>query len=271
MGAADATRLALCTLGAAVDDWGKVAARIEAAAKAAPGILAAMIRDTPAIADRADAVARDLITRNGVSSRDAMMSAALTAGWWWWSCRRDDSIVRAEAQRSEAQDAADALLEILSLRVRAGSGMEESALRCLTRLRDAERVADLLGMRLEPDGTLLIATGHQGLARAVRRTSLESVNLRRLLLQLPGSEWDEPAPLPRGAAAGRVAGPQGARCARDRGAAGGKATGTGTETGRTAGAWLVTTEAIPTPAPDRPDAGSGSRKGRRTVDARGRV
>ena len=187
MGAADASRVSVVRLGGPVGDWPDVRSRITAAMEHGPGIRSALIRDAEAIAEAATEITRQLEDFGEMTSREALTAGALTAGWRWWAGRDAEMVVGASV-RDEADDAADALLELLALRVRYDGGDGTSALAALRRPSRQDHVADTLGMRPDGVGGLMIAPLHRGLLGALRRSRLAATDLRQLLIQIPGVE-----------------------------------------------------------------------------------
>ena len=102
-----------------------------------------------------------------MDSREAMSSAALTAGWRFWGV--DDREVHAQPETSSRSDASDALLEILALRERAGEPFERSVLQMLQDVNHRALLADLLGVRRGAEG-LMVAINHPGLANKMAKT-----------------------------------------------------------------------------------------------------
>ena len=85
-----------------------------------------------------------------MDSREAMSSAALTAGWRFWGV--DDREVHAQPETSSRSDASDALLEILALRERGDGPAERSVLQMLHSESLHAILADLLGVRRDGEG-----------------------------------------------------------------------------------------------------------------------
>ena len=192
MSAADSTRISLCNLGHAVSDWGAVSRGIETAMAQGGRIRSRLIRDTPAIVGKAKAITdRLIVERAGSSNRQPLIEGALTAGWWWWSGGRDEAVVPSQSSRPEAHDATDALHEILAIGHRTTANYEASILQCLAKAGEAPRIEDLYGIRLDEDDGILIATRHPGLTRQLRRSALGNTDLKRLLLQIPDTEYTQ--------------------------------------------------------------------------------
>ena len=121
----------------------------------------------------------------GMDSREAMASAALTAGWRFWGV--DDKEVFSQPESNNNSDASDALLEILALRMRTDSAAEMSVLEMMGYAMHRQRLTDLLGVKVDVEG-LMIAAKHRGLSGAMNRSRWGNADLRRLLLQLDGAE-----------------------------------------------------------------------------------
>ena len=141
-----------------------------------------MIRDAEHIVHEADKLVGDL-QGLGMDSREAMASAALTAGWRWWGV--DDKEIYAQPELSERTDASDALLEILALRYNAPGGANVSVAQMLTDTKHEVALLDLFGIRREGDA-LWLAEKHHGLRSAMQRSKWASADLRKLLLQMDG-------------------------------------------------------------------------------------
>lgn len=190
MKAADASRIVLARLGSEVDDWPHVSATILRAMH--PDVVcrirSSIIRACPGIVARTEQLIPEL-AQNG--TRNAHISAALTAGYEFWHGQESSSFVEpvlAYTTQPDVLDAADALQQILALplrTVRKGTLVERPVGPLLAEEPTDSDVAEKLGMRL--DNGLIVATSHPGLKRAVRRTGLAGINLKRLLLQIPGA------------------------------------------------------------------------------------
>ena len=182
LGRADDTRLSPVNFGPPVADWPAVRLAISAAMQQADAVRYRIIRraaEIVAMADRLTNEMQDL----GHGQREAMSSAALTAGWRFWGL--DNREVHAQPESTGQTDAGDALLEMLALRVRLPSGNERSVLQLLAEENEADApiLADLMGVRRDGQG-LMIAAKHRGLARALARSKWGNADLRKLLLQL---------------------------------------------------------------------------------------
>ena len=182
LAAADATRLSMVRLGSKVVDWPKVEADLQAAIRPADAIRAALVRQVPFLADGARDAARTM-AREGMDSREASVSAALTAGWWVWGL--DDEIVPAGISGKGRDDAADAILELLAIEVRHG-GATTTTLSELCKASAGPTIAANYGLRNDPDRGLLIDPTHRGLAKALSRTMYAEIDLAKLLIQMRG-------------------------------------------------------------------------------------
>ena len=180
---ADASRLSVVRFGPPVKNWQTVSGNIRAATAHAEAVRSRIIRSAGDIVREADKIAEELQGR-GMDSREALATAALTAGWRFW--RLDTQTVRAQPDTPLLSDAADALLDILGLPVRTEPHEVLSVLELLGVRDRAHLLADLYGIRKLDQG-LAIAPGHSGLAAKLKRTPWEHVDLRRLLLQLDGA------------------------------------------------------------------------------------
>ena len=183
---ADASRLTIVRFGPPGQRLGGSQRIKDQSGNAARGRRASEIHSDGAGHRRAsqDTLAEEM-RRSDMDSRDALSSAALTAGWRAWGV--DDADVYAQSEQPDQSDATDALLEILAIPVRLEAGTSRSLLELLSDDTRDRMVADLYGVKLH-DGYLLIAPTHRGLAHALTRTALKQVDLRRLLLQIDGSK-----------------------------------------------------------------------------------
>ena len=181
---ADDSRLTPVSFGPPVEDWSAVRLAITTMMQHADTVRYRIIRRAEEIiasADRLTVEMQDL----GMDSREAMASAALTAGWRFWGV--DDKDVFAQPENNNNSDASDALLEILALRMRTDSAAEMSVLEMMGYAMHRQRLTDLLGVKVDGGG-LMIAAKHRGLSGAMNRSRWGNADLRRLLLQLDGAE-----------------------------------------------------------------------------------
>ena len=116
------------------------------AVKHADGVRYKIFREAQKIVHEADRLAGEMQDL-GMDSREAMASAALTAGWRWWGV--DNKEVLSQPETSERTDAADALLEILALRYNAPGGYSLSVGQMLA---DETHEVPLLGPVRHPAG-----------------------------------------------------------------------------------------------------------------------
>ena len=185
---ADDSRLSPVGLGPPVDDWPQVRLAIRNAMKHADSVRHRIIRRAGEIVTAAD-VLTDEMQDLGMDSRDAMSSAALTAGWRFWGVDgtfEDRKEVHSQPETSSRSDASDALLEILALRERGDGPAERSVLQMLHIESLHAILADLLGVRRDGEG-VMIAINHPGLANKMAKTKWGRANLRNLLMQLDGA------------------------------------------------------------------------------------
>ena len=180
MSRADASRVVNVSLGEEVEDWPAVEASILGAMAHAAGVRSRIIRETASIVGRAQELAKDSQSW-GMDSREALASAALTAGWQWWGI--DTSYVNSRDDHDrDKTDAADCLTAIMSLTIRDPGGAGKTLAKAIT--TDALTVADLYGMRCDAAGGVEIGYGHRGLKAALRGTPWERADLRSTLMQL---------------------------------------------------------------------------------------
>ena len=189
---ADASRFTVVQLGEAVEDWPKVKADILKAMKGkADAVRYRIIRRAPEIV-KAVAKQAEVFENLGLDSREAMMSAALTAGWHAWGLDRRD-VYSHQAISEDAPDAERAFKNILAGEIRLADGHTVTVLQALRTLEDDTIVADRYGIKRsvqsgtrEPDGGLAIHPTHPGLKQLLWRTEWDAVDLPKLLEQLEG-------------------------------------------------------------------------------------
>ena len=181
---ADASRMSVVRLGRAVEHWPTVQAGIREAMEHADAVRYRIIRRTPEIVQSA-MMRATVFQELGMDSREAMASAALTAGWHAWGL--DDKDVYAhEADREETTDGLRCLRDILALRYRLPSGHEVSVLEMLRDGHSEAITKDQFGIKTTRLGTvdvLAILPSHSGLRDRLSRTDWAKVNLRQLLEQ----------------------------------------------------------------------------------------
>ena len=148
----------------------------------ADGVRYKIIREAQGIADEAAKLASEM-QDDGIDSREALASAALTAGWRWWGV--DHSVVRSQPEALERTDAKDALLEILALRHNAPGGHIYSVAEMLTDTLHERTLVDLYGIR-RVGNEIWLAEKHPGLRAAMSRSKWAAVDLRKLLRQMDG-------------------------------------------------------------------------------------
>ena len=181
---ADDTRLSPVALGPPVEDWPKVRAQVQNAMQFADGARYRIIRRAPEIVAEANRLG-DEMEDLGMDSREARASAAMTAGWRFWGI--DEREVASQPEVSQETDAASALLEMLSIRHRDVGGKEESLGSMLQDNGKDHILADLYGLRIV-GGALMVAIKHHGLQSAMYRSKWGNADLRKLMLQLDGTE-----------------------------------------------------------------------------------
>ena len=174
------TEVGLATEG--VEDWPKLRRTILNAMRHADGVRYKIFRDAQSIVHEADRLTGEMQDL-GMDSREAMASAAFTAGWRWWGV--DNREVMSQPETTERTDASDALLEILALRYNAPGGYSLSVGRMLTDTQHEVALQDLFGIR-RVGNEIWIAEKHHGLQAAMSRSKWASADLRKLLLQMDG-------------------------------------------------------------------------------------
>ena len=184
MNKADESRLSPVGFGPKVEDWPAVRLAITTTLSKAAAVRYRIIRRAADIIRESDRLAVEMQDM-GMDSREALSSAALTAGWRFWGL--DDKEVFSQPESNSMNtDASDALLEILAFRIRLDGGDERSILQLLGNPEYDLRIADLYGIRKDVEG-LLVANKHRGLSHAMGRSKWASTDLRKLLLQMDGA------------------------------------------------------------------------------------
>ena len=183
LGRADDTRLTPVGFGPPVDDWRKVRLAIQTALQHAPGVRTRIIRRAAPVVAEANRLANEMQDL-GMDSREALASAAFTAGWRFWGV--DEKEVHSQPEPSTETDADSALLAILAIRHRDIGGKEESLGMMFSETHKADTLADLYGLRMVGDD-LMVAFPHDGLKNAMFRTKWANADLRKLLMQLDGA------------------------------------------------------------------------------------
>ena len=182
---ANATRLTRVRLGAAVADWPQVEAAILSAVRAADAIRSRIIRGAARIVAYADKCAKTLQSA-GYDSREALATAALSAGWHEWGLDRE--WVFANVATPDRTDAGDALSEIFGLSERVGDrAMTLWRLLCSQNAGEQRLAGEQFGCRREGTTGVFVAATHSGLIKRLRGSVWQAANLSDLLLQLPGT------------------------------------------------------------------------------------
>ena len=188
MSRADASRVVNVSLGAEVEDWPTVEESILTAMTHADKVRSRIIRETAPIARRVGALAREMQSL-GMDSREALASAALTAGWHWWGIDETDVYSNDDHNR-DRHDAADCLTAIMSLTLRDPGGAGKTLAKAIS--SDALVVADLYGIRYSGLEGLMVQYGHRGLSGGLKGTPWEKAELRSTLMQLDGATLTNP-------------------------------------------------------------------------------
>ena len=188
MSRADASRVVNITLGPEVEDWPAVERAIRGAMSHAAGVRSRIIRETASIVEQAGKVTTAL-QGGGMDSREALASAALTAGWQWWGIDPGDVASTDDHVRGRT-DAADCLTALMSLPIREPGRAGKTLAKALT--DDADTLADLYAVRYDGMEGMMVRYGHRGLKDALRGTPWERADLRSVLLQLEGATLTNP-------------------------------------------------------------------------------
>ena len=185
---ADESRLSPIRFGPEVDDWPALMARLEANEANGAAVGAYFIHQAQLIVDGAETMAK-AFKAEGMASREADMSGALTSGWWAWGV--DEEFVYSGTGVDVQRDSNDAVGEIMSVTVPTGGGTHASLLAMVCNPANGSMIADLYGVKRDGANRtgrgLFIAFNHHGLKKALRRSALENVDLKSLLLQVPGA------------------------------------------------------------------------------------
>ena len=179
---AEETRFYAIGLGPEVPDWPKLKREILSSLEHPERIRSAIIHDAASIAARTSEIEAELQKDGQVDSRNAMMAAAMTAAWHWWGGTGYVGIKK----RDSTSDAVDLLHDILATVVRLPGG-ETTIAGGLRYSRYHTEIAERTGVRLEDDGSLLIAGAHPGLNGLMRRGPWEKVKVNPMLVQIPGT------------------------------------------------------------------------------------
>ena len=190
MSRADASRVVTLTLGKEVEDWPAVQRDIMQAMAHADGVRSRIIRDTAAIAEQVDSIAQDM-QRRGVDSREALASAALTAGWWWWGIDGFE-VQGSEHHDRDRSDAVDCLTSIMELKYRDVSGAGQTFAKALA--VNPGPIADLYGLRLDGGQGIVVGYGHQGFDQGAARVEVGKVRPTVYANAARGRDADQPAP-----------------------------------------------------------------------------
>ena len=192
LGQADSSRLTAVRLGRAVENWPAVMEAIDDAMKYADRVRARIVMEAQAIVKEADRLGVEY-QGLGMASREALATASLTAGWRAWGVDKADVYSVDWGIGEEPSDSLDLLQDILALRYRR-DGDDMALIQLIS--KDSLAAAQLYGVRQAGDAIrtgLLIATAHRGLLAALSRTSHSAVDLRSMLLQLPGAKATDSA------------------------------------------------------------------------------
>ena len=188
---ADASRMTSIVLGDPVQNWLRVQADILAALKHADAVRNRIIRRAPEIVLAAKMRA-SVFQELGMDSREALASAALTAGWHAWGLDDKDvySQPKGEEDEDDAPDSVACLRDILGLTHRSEGGHERTVHELLRTVGTEPIVCDLYGLKvteIDKSSVLVINPKSSNLASRLRRTRWENYNLRSLLLQIDGA------------------------------------------------------------------------------------
>ena len=184
MSRADSSRVVNVSLGAEVEDWPAVEKAISGAMAHAAGVRSRIIRDAPMIAAQVAGLAREM-QGLGMDSREALASAALTAGFHWWGIEETD-VHSTDDHDRDRHDAADCLTAIMGIKLPYPGGTGKTLAKALS--ADAAAVADLYGVRYDGLKGLMVQYGRRGaLSDGLKGTPWEKAELRSTLMQLDGA------------------------------------------------------------------------------------
>ena len=196
---ADASRIAIVSLGEEVEDWPKVRDAIIDAMTKGPRILSRIIRETPKIVSMVDKIAYRLTDmEQSLSTREALITAALTAGNQWWCSEYDTEnitpleTVYPNTTKAESPEEVEALITLLDLTFRDNiSGTDITISQGLKRRAFDDTIAGIFGCKM--DGLdLIVAPSLPSLRQKLRGTNIEGKELRQHLLQIEGAESTNP-------------------------------------------------------------------------------
>ena len=181
---ADESRFVLIGLSSEpVDDWVSVRQAIEKAMLPGDRFKAGIIRDAPQIIERTKAITDELIGE-GMGTRLAMITGALSAGWEWWSCGTELLAPDMEAATNLESDAIELLRSIMGLRLRTSTGGDTSMLALLAGNPDSSLAKDY-GIRMKYED-LLIATKHPSLMTKLAPTRWKNIDVGKMLKHIEG-------------------------------------------------------------------------------------
>ena len=184
MSRADSSRVVNVSLGAEVEDWPAVEKAISGAMAHAAGVRSRIIRDAPMIAAQVAGLAREM-QGLGMDSREALASAALTAGFHWWGIEETD-VHSTDDHDRDRHDAADCLTAIMGIKLPYPGGTGKTLAKAIS--VDAAAVADLYGVRYDGLKGLMVQYGRRGaLSDGLKGTPWEKAELRSTLMQLDGA------------------------------------------------------------------------------------
>ena len=190
----DASRVVTISLGEEVEDWLAVEKDINSAMENAARVRSRIIRETASIVERVGAKAQDF-QGSGMDSREALASAALTAGWRWWGIDKTE-VYSADADHDrDRSDAADCLRTIMEMTIRDPGGAGKTLAKALT--KDADSIEDLFAIKYEGMDGLVVRYGHRGLKDGLKDTPWGKVELQKTLMQLDGATMTNPRKIGR--------------------------------------------------------------------------
>ena len=181
---ADESRFTLIGLSSEpVENWPAVRSEIEKAMLPGDRFKAAIIRDAAQLTERTKKIMDELI-EEGMGTRLAMITGALSAGWEWWACSTEILKPDVEATTNLESDAIEMLREIMGLRLRTSKGDDVSILALMAVDHDSDLAKDY-GIRMKYND-LLIATKHPSLRAKLAPTRYKNIDVGKMLKHIKG-------------------------------------------------------------------------------------
>ena len=189
LGSADESRFCIIELDRTKQEdqnWPAVRQEIKKCIQEPWKIKAALVQDGQELAEKVNLYSEQAMLQ-GMNSRSAMISGALSVGWEWWSGIKEIvhmKEVESEPSSQSEADSVELLRDILGIRLRSHSGEDRSVANIL---QDGDKAGLCLdyGIRIM-DGNLVIAPKHPSLRAKLGRSRWKNVDIRKALGQIEG-------------------------------------------------------------------------------------